>query len=212
MAIMFGSGEPVSRLRRGLDVKGKVNLGLDEIVVPMALVSDFTGPPYRRSPVRWYSRTVQNGVAAQKTGVRLANTSGRDQLLDRIYVSSNADTILLLGSGLAVAPGAGTPARTTELTAVAAATPGLISRELPIEALGFNITPTSIAEILLSASVEDIGGNWFPVEIVLPATPRPDDPAQNVTTLTVELSADAAFLDLTFSGLYFDQLPLDTRT
>ena len=212
MALIFGSGEPVSRLRRGLDVKGKVNLGLDEIVVPIAAVSDFTGPPYRRSPVRWWSLTSVTGVGALFTGVRLVNTTGRDQLLDRLIVRTEIDTRFTLGSGLPVAPGAGTPARTTELVSIAAAVPGDISREVPIEALGFTVTPSSIFDLLMHVPVEAARGIDLPLQIVLPATPRPDDPLQNATTLTVEIDNTDVNASFTFSGLYFDQLPLDSRT
>ena len=212
MAIIFGSGEPVSRLRRGLDVKGKVNLGLDEIVVPMAIVSDFTGAPYRRSPVRWWANGNVTGVAGLFSGFRLANTSGRDQLLDRIIVRTEIDTRINIGSGLPVAPGAGTAARTTELVTIAPALPGSISRPVPIEILPFTVTPSSIFDIFLIATVPTVAGLDLPVEIVLPAAPRPDDPLQNVTTLTAEITNLDVNTTITFSGLYFDQLPLDSRT
>ncbi len=212
MAIIIGTGEPISRVRRGLDIKGRVNLGLDETLVPVIEVGDYTGPPYRRSPVRWWIRTVVSGVALQKSGVRLANTSGRDQLLDRMIVRSTADIDVVVGSGLGVAPGAGTPARTTELVTVPANATGDISRPIPIEALGFTVTPSTIFDALLVFACGDLRGADLSVEIVLPATPRPDDPAQNVTTLTVETVADNTFLSMTFSGLYFDQLPLNALT
>ncbi len=213
MAIIFGSGEPVSRLRRGLDVKGKVNLGLDEIVVPMALVSDFTAAPYRRSPVRWWANANVAGGAGLFTRAQLANTSGRDQLIDRIYYRTDAVAALNVGSGLGMAPGAGTPARTTELVSVPPNATGDISRALPIEVLGSTITPTSLFDIFLSCPGSDsLIGQVIPVEIVLPAAPRPELPAANVTTLTAELTVQNVIMDITFSGLYFDQLPLDSRT
>ena len=212
MAIIFGSGEPVSRLRRGLDVKGKVNLGLDEIVVPMALVSDFTGAPYRRSPVRWWAHSNVTGVPLLFSGFRLANTSGRDQLLDRIFVRTEVDTRIGIGSGLGVAPAAGTPARTTEIVAVPANATGDISREIPIEILPFTVTPSTIFDVLVQANVPAVAGLDLSVQIVLPATPRPEDPLQNVTTLTAEIVNLDVNTTITFSGLYFDQLPLDLRT
>jgi len=212
MAIIFGSGEPVSRLRRGLDVKGKVNLGLDEIVVPMALVSDFTGAPYRRSPVRWYASANVVGVAGQFSAVRLANTSGRDQLIDRIYVQCEFDSAINVGSGQGIAPGTGAPARTTELVSVPANATGDISREIPIEVIGLAIMPSTIFDIFLTVAVDGTVGAIIPVEIVLPAAPRPELPAANVTTLTVEMNNLDINVDVTFSGLYFDQLPLDART
>jgi len=212
MAIIFGSGEPVSRLRRGLDVKGKVNLGLDEIVVPMALVSDFTGAPYRRSPVRWYARDLQSGVAGQTTRMRLANTSGRDQLVDHIYIRCVADLAIEVGSGLGIAPGTGVQARTTEIVTVPANATGDISRPVPIELEGSNLTPSGIFDVFLVFQADANQGAHVPVEIVLPATPRPGDPAQNVTTLTLQAQQLDSFLDCTFTGLYFDQLPLDHRT
>lgn len=212
MAIIIGSGEPVSRVRRGLDVKGRINLALDETLVGIVNVADFTGPPYRRSPVRWWSHSVLTGVPGAFSTVRLANVSGRDQLLDRIMVRVETDTNVLVGSGLGQAPGAGTPARTTELVRVPANATGDISREIPIEAQAIAITPSSIFDVLLQHSVEAVQGADFPVEIVLPAAPRPELPAANVTTLTIETSSLDVNLRVTFSGLYFDTLPLDTRT
>jgi len=55
MALIFGSGEPVSRLRRSLDLKGKVNLSVDEIIVPTLTVFDATRPPFRRTGIRWFA-------------------------------------------------------------------------------------------------------------------------------------------------------------
>jgi len=212
MAILIGSGEPVSRARRGLDVKGKVNFGLDETIVPMAILSDFTGAPYRRSPVRWWVTASVTGVPGQFSAFRLSNTSGRDQLLDRMIVRAESDTRINVGSGQGQAPGVGAPARTTEIVAVPANATGDISREVPIELTSLTITPSTIFDILFQALVPTVAGLDLPLEIVLPATPRPDDPAQNVTTLTAEINNLDVNATVSFSGLYFDQLPLDLRT
>ena len=212
MAIQIGTGEPVSRARRGLDVKGKVNFGLDETIVPVTILSDLTDPPFRRSPVRWYSRTIVGPVAGLLGGVRLANTSGRDQLVDQIIFRTPAAAVLLIGSGLGIAPGAGTPARTTEIVTVPPNATGDISRQIPIEALGFTVTPTTLFDIFMGIAAEDGNSLVVPVQIVLPAAPRPELPAANVTTLTAELTDAQIAVEITFSGLYFDQLPLNALT
>jgi hypothetical protein len=64
----FNVGELATRLRSALTVRGRMPLGLDEVVIPTALTADVSGPPWRRNPVRgvaaWSSETAVVGSYA----------------------------------------------------------------------------------------------------------------------------------------------------
>ncbi len=212
--MQFGSGEPVSRLRRSLDIKGKVNLGIDETIVPVLNVFNATEPPFRKTGVRWFFDTQVGPSAVEFGRVRIFHSLPIDQLVDYIAVSSTAGAGFIdfrIGAGPAGAVG-GSPVRTTEIMPVDSG--GVISRPLPILIFVDFITPSSLSQLFGhigfdAASV--VQGVWN-LPIVLPAQPDRDDPITNAPTLTIEcLKVNQAFR-LMASGLYWDSLPLDSKT
>lgn len=211
MALIFGSGEPVSRVRRGLDVKGKVNLGLDEIVVPVATTIDLTIPPIRRSPVRWWAFRSVPAIVGELGRFRIFHQNATDQVIDYISVTSSTGMSIRVGHG----PGGdvnGLAVRTTEL--MDADTGGVISRPVGILTLADSITPTSIGTVLFGARVLP-GSTAVILErraLVLPAMPEPADPITNAPTLTIEsLDANELF-EVSISGLLYDAIPITFRT
>jgi len=215
MAIIFGSGEPVSRLRRALDVKGKVNLGVDEIIVPTILLQDASRPPFRRTGVRWYTDLNVPAVAGQFGRVRIFNQSTIDQLIDHFifHASAAGQTGIqsyLVGSGGASAAG-GAAVRTTEIVAIN--TGNVPSRRVPIETLVDSITPTSLSLFYLGTTLEsgrEFGSAEIKTELVLPASR--EGPVTNLSTITIEGNRVNEAYRVTISGLYWDSLPLTALT
>jgi len=210
MAIMIGSGEPVARVRRGLDIKGRVALGLDETIVPVATTIDLTAPPIRRSPVRWWSAVTISAVALERAQLRIFHKIAVDQLITGFWVFTATAATLEVGEGLAGAV-AGLAARTTEL--VNAADGAETSRALGIQ----SVTSTSVAAQLanpLMRVVTPAGGEsvFFPVEIVIPAMPDPTQPITNAPAILFESQNVNTLHIITVTGLMFDALPLDFKT
>ena len=213
MALTFGSGEQVDRLRRGLDIKGRVVLGVDEIVVPTVNVGDLTVPPIRKSGIRWYAAVNVQGVAGELGRVRVFHQLPVDQLIDTLLINSNAVLPYQMGGG-AVGAAGGVAAFTSELVRLplqGGAGGGAIGRNIGIFTLvdsnvGNTVTQPFIRWRSLANVAEAVPG----VEIVLPAVRDPAAP--NFSTFTVEaLTANVTF-NVTISGLYFDTLPLNVDT
>jgi len=211
VALIFGSGEPVSRLRRGLDVKGKVNLGLDEVIVPVVQVLDATAPPIRRTPVRWWSALLVVAVVADRGRFRISNHSPIDQLIDGIWISPNATDNYTIGEATAIGGIVGsTAARTTEL--VAGFGPN-IGRPIPIFAFADSTLAASISAAMLRIRASStVSAQKQEVEIVLPAAASPLVTVANAPTLTLEASTANQTFNVTMTGLYWDSLPLNVRT
>ncbi len=209
MALIFGSGEPVSRLRRSFDVKGKVNLGVDEIIVPTVLLQDGTLPPFRRTGVRWWFATFIPAVVGEFARLRIAHPLPVDPLVEAIEISSVSDGIISVGQGPAGAVG-GVAGATTEV--VDANNGGVISRLLPILFLADSVTPTSLNRTFWQ--IGELAGvpGHFRLPIVLPAMANPEGPATNAPTLTLEHQSSNVGFFVSVSGLYWDSLPLNVRT
>lgn len=214
MTLIFGSGEPVSRLRRSLDVKGKVNLGVDETIVPVLKIFDSTEPPFRRTGVRWFASVDFGPVVGEFARLRIFHTLPIDQLVDHItcFAKAGAGAISLrIGQGPAGVAG-GTAVRTTEVMPLDSG--GVISRELPIQFFGDSVTPTSLSDVFwhLAWDSDSVVPNLMDLPIVLPAQPDRDDPITNAPTLTMECSTTGQAISIAVSGLYWDSLPLDAKT
>lgn len=214
MAIQFGSGEPVARLRRSLDVKGKLNLGVDETIVPVLKIFDSTEPPFRRTGVRWFLSVQFGPTAGEFVRLRVFHNLPIDQLVDTIAVFSEAGAGgigLRIGQGPAGVAG-GTPVRTTEIMPLDAG--GVISRQLPIQFFGDSVTPTSISTVFwqIAWDADSVVPGIMQLPIVLPAQPDRDAPITNAPTLTMELDKVTQGASISVSGLYWDSLPLDART
>jgi len=212
MALIFGSGEPISRLRRSLDIKGKVNLGVDEIIVPTLLLFDSTLPPFRRTGVRWFIEVIGQAVAGEFGRVRLFHTLNIDQLVDQITFQGTGAGALrfIVGAGPSGNAAGNTTARTTEI--VNADNGGVISRQVPIQGFGDSVTPTSLSQIFHGVNCRTSETITLQTEIVLPAMPDIADPITNAPTLTIEGSAANVAFRIILSGLYWDSLPLNVRT
>ena len=213
MALSFGSGEQVDRLRRGMDIKGRVVLGVDEIVVPTVNVGDFTGAPIRKSGIRWYAPQDIPAVAGELGRYRVFHQNAVDQLVDRIYIATAGNIGVRIGAGAVGALAGALPARTTELVSLplqGGAGGGAISRPIGIFSLSDSNVGATVTNIMIRWEVESLQGSQLEVEIVLPAVRDPLAP--NFSTLTVESEVAASAFRVTCSGLYFDTLPLNVST
>ena len=211
MAITFGSGEQVDRLRRGLDIKGRVVLGVDEIVVPIVNVGDLTGPPIRKTGIRWWASANVPAVVGELSRVRIFHQNTIDQLITDIWLNAAATLTYNIGAG-AVGAAGGTEAVTTELVSLplqGGTGGGDIVRGVGIFHLEDSNVGGTVTTVMARLQSEAAVTSKFPMEIVLPAV---RDPAANFSTLTIEsLSANFAF-NFVVSGLYFDTLPLNVST
>lgn len=214
MALQFGSGEPVSRLRRSLDVKGKLNLGVDETIVPVLKIFDSTEPPFRRTGVRWFMNVAIGPIAGELGRLRIFHTLPIDQLVDHVHAFAAAGAGVIgvtIGQGPAGAAG-GIAVRTTEVMPLDSG--GVISRPLPIQFVADTTPVTSISSAFWVSGFD--ADNMVPVDfnlpIVLPAQPDQGDPITNAPTLTIECQKVTQVISISVSGLYWDSLPLDART
>jgi len=215
MAMQFGSGEPVSRMRRALDVKGKLNLAIDEVIVPILQLFDATRPPFRRTGIRWFADITASGGVGVMGRIRIVNPTNIDQLIDGMIFSVTAGGTppaiqFFVGAGPAGAAG-GVAVRTTEVMPIDAG--GVPSRPIPITTIVDTITPTSLSQNFYSV-VGDTSGEGsviLPVEIVLPAAKR-GSPITNSPAITVEISATDQPFRLSVTGLFWDSLPIDALT
>jgi len=212
--MQFGSGEPVSRLRRSLDVKGKMNLGLDETIVPVLNVFDATEPPFRRTGVRWYFNVAIGPIVGELARVRIFHTLPIDQLIDGVsaFAAAGAGAIgVLIGAGGAAAAG-GTPVRTTEIMPLD--TGGVISRPLPILFLADTVPVSTLSQTFWATAfdADSVIPAEFNFPIVLPGQPDQGDPITNAPTLEIECQKVNQVLSVSVTGLYWDSLPLDART
>lgn len=211
MALIFGSGEPIDRLRRAFDVKGKVNLAVDETIVPIILLQDASRPPFRKTGLRWWAPQVVASVVGELARYRVFHTFDSDQLIDQIILCNlmgfrNDFTIGHGPFGVAVA----SRARTTENVNIGNLG-GIISKPTFIQSFADSVTPASIGSPLLEVSVPPNDSLIVPVEIVLPAA-GPGAAFGAASTLTIESAAAAVNVNITCSGLLFDSLPLNVRT
>ncbi len=210
MALTFGSGEQVSRIRRGLDVKGRVILGLDETVVPVVQVGDLTAPPIRRSPVRFWIGRGAAAVVGEFSRVRIFHQTAVDQLIDRIWISTAAGQVVQIGQGPSGDATGAVAARTTEI--VNADSGGVIARSIGLFSRVDSVTPSSLSGAFMRVLTSATETTYLPVEIVIPAMPDPTGPVTNAPTLTIEGTVANEQIDFTVSGLWYDALPLNFRT
>ena len=214
MALTFGSGEQVDRLRRGLDIKGRVVLGVDEVVVPTVNVGDFTDAPYRKTGIRWYAPAVVTAVAGELGRYRVFHNNTVDQLIDKIILVADGSINILIGSGAVGSAAGALAARTTELVSLpmqGGAGGGQISRPIGIFTLtDSNVGPTVLNTLIHYEINTNIPTTGLEVGIVLPAVRDPAAP--NFSTLTIEAQNANTLFRVTCTGLYFDTLPLNSTT
>lgn len=212
MAIQFGSGEPVSRLRRSLDIKGKVSLGVDETIVPILKIFDSTEPPFRRTGVRWFAELAVPAVVGELGRVRIFHQLNIDQLIDHIHfhTTTAGNHEFFVGAGPAGAVG-GVPVRTTEIVQVDSG--GIPSRPIPILTFVDSVTPTSLSQSFMSGRVifDGTANVDFRMPLVLPAQPA-GGVLTNAPTITLEGGLVSEGFRCWVSGLYWDSLPLNHLT
>jgi len=211
--MQFGSGEPVSRLRRALDVKGKMNLGVDETIVPVLNIFDATEPPFRKTGVRWFFDTGIGSVVGEVGRLRIFHQLGIDQLVDYFAFSSTAGAgVIQFIVGQGPAGGAsGLPVRTTEIVTIDSG--GVIGRRIPILTLADSIFPSSISQSFAHTAfdADNLTPGVIRLPIVIPAA-KPDSPITNAPCLTIECGKVTQAFRVTISGLYWDSLPLNSKT
>lgn len=91
MPIEIGRGEIANRLRRFLDIRGRIPTKLDENVVPVSLLASTDEPPWRRSPILWADWQQQGPTAGERSFVMVGLPVAPTGIfsVDRVYVMSD---------------------------------------------------------------------------------------------------------------------------
>lgn len=153
-------GEVADRLRRFLNVVGRIPSGLDETVVPVVSLSDLAAPPYRHlSPREGCGHFEAAATAAEYSLVGIGFPAGRTGTLriNQIWITVGAAMSVRIGN-LAYTTLAATAAiiggypRDVELqTDLAAVTTGVWSK-LPVDFFGGS-DPTNFTTSILKVGV-----------------------------------------------------------
>lgn len=197
MALIFGSGEPTSRLRRALDVKGKVNLGLDETVVPVVVVGEYQNAPFRTSGVQFFGALRVAGVAATSSRVRLNNLTDVDAVIRRIWLSNpvSAFQVFHIGTGPVGVAGGSNVFTTERVDTFVLGTP---SRQLGLNLIGDTISPTSLSRVFHRLSVPALTSLEVPCELVVPS---------RLGAITIETLGIQTNIEVGFEGVFIDDIP-----
>lgn len=168
MPLPFGTGELASRVRRALDLRGRIPFMLDEVVVPVQLVHDATTAPFRRSGrTAWNTVNVQGGGATVPV-IRIENPTELDQVLEGALLWSSiaaSNSSILIGPSSVANTGGGTFFTTTE------GTDGAAFNRTPLNFVTSTPAATTITANMLqvvfgTATSESL---WVPLDIVIPA-------------------------------------------
>lgn len=105
-----GSGEIGQRLARGLDIKGRVQVEVDESVVPVAQVINLDQPPHRTDGVIAFGGQARTAAALQFPACSIFNPTSQNQIVDYVLIGNPVAgewTISLATDAIAARPLAG---------------------------------------------------------------------------------------------------------
>jgi hypothetical protein len=85
MSLQFGTGELSARLRRFLNLRGRIDLGLDESVVPIAVVTNLDQPPFRSDGYLAHRFAIANGSAGQFAQAWIDNRQGAGPVVCQVF-------------------------------------------------------------------------------------------------------------------------------
>lgn len=170
----FNVGELVTRLTRGLRVRGRVPLALDDSVVGVAILADLTRPPYRLSEqlYRGLLATIP-AVAAEYPVGHIVNSSREHVILETLEVFNRGTTVLSIGSLWGgIIPGTNFATWTSEPTGLQTGVFGI----LPGVQVGYGSTPVAPVPTSESPFFVTLQGNnaadnryrWEHLELVIP--------------------------------------------
>lgn len=170
----FNVGELVTRLTRGLRVRGRVPLAIDDSVVGVVKLADLTRPPYRLGEqlYRGLLSTIP-AVAAEYSIGQIVNNSREQIVLETLEVFNRGATIISIGSLWgAVVPGTNFATWTSEPTGLQSAVFGI----LPGVQVGYGSTPVAPVPTSESPFYVTLQGNnaadnrwrWENLELVIP--------------------------------------------
>lgn len=87
-----GSGELGQRIARGLDIKGRVQPEIDELIVPVATVVDLGEPPHRTDGVFAFFGGRADAAALQFPIVGIWNPTSQNQVLEDFVIGAAVTT------------------------------------------------------------------------------------------------------------------------
>lgn len=91
MPLQIGLGDIANRLRRALDIRGRIPTALDETVVPVVIVRDADGPPFALDPSYLTGQRELAAIAGVQGHVAIANIGppGSVFMLDALWLSNS---------------------------------------------------------------------------------------------------------------------------
>lgn len=84
------SVELISRFRRAFGVRGSLSISVDEVAVPTVAVFNASGPPFRRTGLRWSVSRILAPAAGQVGMVNVGPIDGSSLVVDKLIVSNTS--------------------------------------------------------------------------------------------------------------------------
>lgn len=91
MPLTIGLGDIANRLRRALDVRGRIPTALDETIVPVVLVRDASAPPFALDPSTLSGQRELAAIVGVQGTIAIANIGpvGSVFILDKLWLSNS---------------------------------------------------------------------------------------------------------------------------
>ena len=198
--IQFGTGELVTRLRRALDIRGKPDINLDDMVVPVVIVGEFQRAPFRTSGIHCFQSDSIGPGAGNFGRFRIENFDNpTDAVLVRVWLSNlsaAATQEFRIGTG-PLALGGGTASFTTELVPDPVFA-GIPSRTVPILLSTDQPGVTSITQRFIDVIALPGTTVMVPLELTIPALSG---------TITIESSTTQEPVGCAFEARLLTDLP-----
>jgi len=183
--------ELVNRLRRAFDLRGSLQLLVDEIAVPVATIFDASQAPFRLDGIRWGRASSDPGTAAVYTRIEVTPQAFNTCVVKQLVISNPNATATTYHWGPIASAFVAPVAITTEQ-------PDQLVARVPI---GLNVLTNGVPQVGLAAAGNGIGVVRIPGEtaIVIPC----DILLAPGVALAVEAQAVATGVAASFSGSYF---------
>jgi hypothetical protein len=89
--LQIGLGDIANRLRRALDIRGRIPTALDETIVPVVLVRDANGPPFALDPSICSGERELAAIVGVQGTIAIVNIgpAGSVFMLDELWLSNS---------------------------------------------------------------------------------------------------------------------------
>ncbi len=191
MPIELQTVELVNRARRAFDLRGSLQLLVDEVAVPVVQIYDATQAPFRLDGIAWARAGSDPGTAGVYTRIEVTPQQFNTTVVRQLIISNPNATAATFHWGPILSTFAAPVAISTEQ-------PDQLVARVPI---GLNVATNGVPQVGLAAAGNGVGVVRIPGEtaIVIPL----DILLQPGAGLAVEVQAVATGVSASFSGYYF---------